>query len=1360
MISSRGASVICYEAFHENSGKGILKEFYPQEAFGLERNQQGQLIHSSEFPEAYERFHQAEEEYIKTYKMLLNIKQNSDNQNLSTFIPAFEIYHGCDEQGNIVGTTYIWTPNAKLETFDGICEEIHKHPNDNPEHKLVIVLTAMESLVKSICALHSIGMIHRDIKPSNFGFIKRGTETLTQTLSLFDVNTICSVFETTNDIVGTEGYLEPETGYKAVNNQTDIYSIGATLFHAIIVSDEVKKNGFLYKCEYYDRIQEMIDESELIRASEANSHPRLRNILAKILEKSLCERRYRYENCEELLDDLESALYYALPSDIAQKTKSGEKWILTDVEKSLDVNKEKNSFLTIQYHLYKYPLYQYSLKGERKLNILILGFGNYGQKFLDACLQNGQIRNKKLNITVISDDKIDKEIYLSERPELSGFFNIDESLAENEDAYGDVTFKITKIEPENSITNARILRNIIYERYQRQQLHYVFIALGEDDTNQRVAKVCKKVFTEFKLNSIISYVCENKKASNKKNTDLHPLYVNVDIKKSPLYLEIERMAFNVHLIWEKNLNIDYGIVRKNFRKNYNHVSCVSSVITLKYELYSIGIDLKTVGFSEAARKFVNIITDKKNHSIKNELIWMEHRRWVTEKVCLGWQKIRNLEECANGVTKDEKHRRHVCIVRSRPDQKLATEYSINNYYKWDTASGNDLDELDELDRMSVELHRMFEKRAKIVRRQNLLSGDSISGIKTLVEGNKKAVIAFQEWFGCLKNIWNGDREMIHYYQGLKASFIKATDDLSDEKREAVCEQIKAFEVIFYPIIASMEYRDWKKDDVAIIDNIPFILTYTENSYLVIPFAVGNNTNVFGNVAAATVVNPSKIVYLYFIERKQDAKKLQNTIPYIVEYMQKKKLKATIDFVIIYSGVEATVVNNDFVRKIKKLGEGRIRKIKRIIVNGSEGISEKLEIYFKQQCAGKPFFAVEKNATMLSYLLRGAGFYNSFASYKFDSNSMKFHAMVDCDMLEYIKKMPYITVMDMAAFRRSSNESFDQPEFFGDYKELWGKYCERSIIWEKLCNLLRNDAKKNDILASFKKNKQNKNLEIREYHYILPFVCNKSVVKIIEFLKKQNILEEESRVNGYTSDSCEVVIVDCYGYRAEYDVLFSKIYALMLPEAITLHFNTRTHEVKVLFDNLVVEGVQIDEANEEINSLMSYFNKKGYVINYKISLDGKISFTYATRKIKELLTTRGKILEIYTYHKVKELGKFDDVVNSFEIEWEDTEVMDKVDCILTKGFRMLFVECKAHLDIEQNFYFKLSSLTKQFGINATAVLIADVEENSFCDSVLINKMKRKYGDMMDVVTIWKHDEISDIGHTLLQVINGTYVSKEE
>lgn len=378
---------------------------------------------------------------------------------------------------------------------------------------------------------------------------------------------------------------------------------------------------------------------------------------------------------------------------------------------------------------------------------------------------------------------------------------------------------------------------------------------------------------------------------------------------------------------------------------------------------------------------------------------------------------------------------------------------------------------------------------------------------------------------------------------------------------------------------------------------------------------------------------------------------------------------------------------------------------------------------------------------------------------FDSANMKFHTMSGCDMLGYIKKTPYITVTDMVAFRLSSSESSNQPEFFEEYKDLWKKYNENSSQWKSLCNWLGKYAQEQDVLVSFKKmSSRDKKRNPDTFHYIVPFVCHKSVIKIIKILKEQKILEKESRVNGYTTDSCEVIIVDCCSYGSLYDKLFSNVYALMLPDAISVHLNTASHDVNVVFDNLRVDGIQIPaDRISSYRGLMEFFKEKGFVINLDITPGGRTSFTYATRQIKSLMCTAGKMLEVYTYHKVKELGMFDDVVSSFEIDWEGTDVKSEFDCILTKGFRALFVECKARPDIEQGFYYKLAELAKQFGINTTAVLIADTKEKSFYDHAPVNDMQRRRGKMMDVVTIWKQDEINNIGHTLLKIVNGTYMN---
>lgn len=1348
-LSGEGASCVCYEACHGGSGRGVLKEFYPRDAYGLERDAAGQLVCADGLEDAKERFRRAEQAYVEPYRMLLQAKREAAaNRELAAFIPAFEIYHGCNEAGEQTGTTYIWMPDAKLETFDKICAEIHRRPAAAPERSLFTVLSAVESLTKCVCALHNAEMLHRDIKPDNFGFVKRGDETLTQTLSMFDINSICSVYHVPDVVTGP--YTEPEAGYERASNQTDIYSIGAVLFHAVVVSDEVGEHQYLYRPAYYDRLRELVDSSRLIQASEANAHPRLRNILTVILQRCLCDRARRYAGCEELLEDIGTALYYALPSEIARKRRAGQQWVLTDVERSLDRHREKNSTLALQYHLYRCPLYSRAPEEEGEIRVLVVGFGSYGQKFLDVCLQAGQMRGRTLRVTVVSDDGADKDIYLAARPELTDFFAVDGALPGGE-VYGHIRFEVRKLSRSDQKGNRAVLQEVI--RCASAPPHYIFVALGEDRLNLAAARAGRMAVRALGAACEVHYVCEEDGGSC--GEGLVPVRVSADIKEDPLYPEIERMALNTHLVWEKGLDLDSGAVRAAFRKPYNHDACVSSVLSLKYKLYSIGIDLDRCSFAEAAAAFAGRSEER---SVKTELMYIEHRRWVTEKLCGGWRRIRRLDECLGGVTKDERRRRHVCIVPGRPDQKLAEEYSAGDYRKWDQASDSELDQLDELDRVSVELHRLFVRKASERRQSNLLGGGGIAELQTLIEGNREAVGAFQEWLVCLQNIWNGDREKVRLYRGLRDGFLCAAEGLPEERRRGVREQVKAFETAFYPILASMEYRDYKQNDAAAIDSIPFVLTYTEKVWMAVPLATGDNTEEFGNVAAATVVNPSAVLYLCLLERDEDARALAETLSHIAGYMRKKRLRAAVELAVACAEDLSPAVAASLAEDVRRAGGAIVRRVVCLPWRTPEELAAKLEAHMARRSRGKQVFALEKNCTRVSSILQGAGTYGRFPHYAFDSGRMEFCAMAECALFGYIQKRPHITVADMAAFRLSFCKNGAQPEFFDTYQELWRKYSERPWVWKQLCDLLGEYARRSDVLASFQQKPEREKSELaREYRYFLPFSCSRSAAKITAYLTECGIAERGSRVRGYTTDACAVTIVDRCGYRALYDQLFANVYALMQPDALSLYMTGRTRKAVVSFDDLTVSGVSVSGPRSgELCALMEFFRDKGYVIHL-VEDGGSLSFTYATRRIKSLLTAAGKILEVYTYHKAKELGQFDDVVSGFELEWEGTEVKNEFDCVLTKGFRTLFVECKARPDIDQEFYFKLAGLVKQFGINATAVLIADTQERG--QQAQRNAVQRMRGSMMDVVTVWKPEEIRDIGHTLLRIINGTYMSEE-
>lgn len=304
---------------------GVLKEFYPIEVENLKRNENNQLIYCGENTEKSE-FIKRLKSFIQPYNMLLKVRNQLD---LATFISHFEMYH----TDNNNGTIYIWTPVSELETFESLCNSINNNPSENSEHQLLTAMNAVKELLKCVCSLHKAELLHGDIKPSNFGFQKRGDEILVETIQMFDVDTICSVYEISEKISFSKGFDAPELYETGISNLTDIYAIGATLFNAVIVTSETASDDFLYSPSFFDKLENLVNESELLNSCSDMIHPKFRGLLTEILKKSLCGTKERYQSCEEMLEDVTSAIYYITPfaNSIAVRNTGSCKVVIKDI---------------------------------------------------------------------------------------------------------------------------------------------------------------------------------------------------------------------------------------------------------------------------------------------------------------------------------------------------------------------------------------------------------------------------------------------------------------------------------------------------------------------------------------------------------------------------------------------------------------------------------------------------------------------------------------------------------------------------------------------------------------------------------------------------------------------------------------------------------------------------------------------------------------------------------------------------------------------------------------------------------------------------------------------------------------------
>lgn len=89
-------------------------------------------------------------------------------------------------------------------------------------------------------------------------------------------------------------------------------------------------------------------------------------------------------------------------------------------------------------------------------------------------------------------------------------------------------------------------------------------------------------------------------------------------------------------------------------------------------------------------------------------------------------------------------------------------------------------------------------------------------------------------------------------------------------------------------------------------------------------------------------------------------------------------------------------------------------------------------------------------------------------------------------------------------------------------------------------------------------------------------------------------------------------------------------------------------------------------------------------------------------------------------------------------------------LLTSGQRVIFVECKSVEKLDQDYYYKLKTLSERYGIEPLAILASNqYRTNKFKD---INKFQKMRGESLNVVTVSDLREIRNIGETIKSIVS--------
>lgn len=1035
--------------------------------------------------------------------------------------------------------------------------------------------------------------------------------------------------------------------------------------------------------------------------------------------------------------------------------------------------KNNNPDLALYYLLHKNPIYKY-VKGQENIHIMILGAGDWAMRFIGIALQTCQVVGRTVTITVACDDPENTaKDYLRIRPavpefvtiklfDMNGLFRIVKGLNEDgkldfaneslekKEMYGTLNFVTCSF--KNAEREDAVVINNLVTKFGKPQ--YVFIDLAQNDTyNYDIAKAFKNVVRDIDSAQddfgFINFVVKNENVTDE-FTGFNPVFVSQVISvtdKDPL----DQMAFNAHLSWYNTLNIDQIAEREKFKEDtYNYNSSLAFVLSIPYKLWSVGIintddDVAQKTEITLADEFQEILDS--NESGKREkylkLIQLEHRRWVLEKICdveqltqdgkaIGWQAPKKIdEEFVNGCikrwsVKDKKEKIHQCILRSTIEMPLKGDHYSKEphdgkepYAGWNIEDVDYDSKLDELDCMSVELHRMFYKEAQeIIEKKELES--TISILEMLLYGERKDVLrAFERYRYYIKNILGGNETYSKQFESEQKAFIKALIGIAPKKRMQIIggnEQkmgglLKDIADKLFPVIESNLYRDYKSLDEELVKNIPFILTYKQVKELALAFdddrqGNGKNNAIFQNVASATVLNPQIITFLYHYDKYTREELLVSKIRAVVSYLKKRIEGCKINFIIAFQNPTHTA--KAYIEKfVKKIDGANI--VTQECSNDEEAIA-----FFRSQLSKGTIYDGTTNvfkSGLSSGKLR-LEIYDHIPYFQFEEFQDKhFTECNHCDFLKYIEKgtvinKTYLRIEDMFALMNAQNTTYKLPEFSDKYDKIWDVYI----------------GKEGETLKRIVPDKGNKRWECAVRNWNLLCGHLEKRVKNIKLQEKVVIefdFSEKEKAKKITEGKFAVENEDFY---KEYIDILEKM-----------------KENKFIKDLCVLKTTP--------------YNKS------------EVSFLFTTEKAKKLMCTSGEILEIFTYFEALKTGYFDDIACSYVFRWDavkvnnetdELNVENELDCILTKGFKTIIVECKAVESLEQDFYQKLDSLTNQFGIAEKAVILANTYDQR---KKYKNNLMRKRGKLMNIITISDPENIKQIGKNLVDIMEGKKSGKD-
>lgn len=794
------------------------------------------------------------------------------------------------------------------------------------------------------------------------------------------------------------------------------------------------------------------------------------------------------------------------------------------------------------------------------------------------------------------------------------------------------------------------------------------------------------------------------------------------------------MAFRQHYDYcrQGNPNVSMADERAHFAGSpFAQLANLSSVVHIRYKLWSVSINPKAQA-KTILKRYQKILAPGAPGF--DQLSYLEHSRWMMEKLLAGYRPMRSAEELrlycfvdGNNKWRSDRLGFHNCLV----PRKLRAESDLAAlpHDQWDLRGDDVVERIgqlpyDELDRMSLLVHNLAWEKMQSGKERLAGAIDAFEKKAMLQPGAEQLqspLPRFRQWV-----------EMVVHNVELHAANQRM------EEIRAYCRRILLPEEFLQPIQSQLDalialarefhrYKDYKAMDDDVVRMLPELYCRPDCVALVkLPSAY-----IVDQIASTLLIEPDRVIYAGL-----DRAQVEN----LQLFLKNRGGFAEVRSICVPE--ERPLPPEEQAEDVRSIAlpvprESLIRKLKQTIRAESEG----------GLCVVDVSGADAGLVLALSEYVRSL---NNTALIQCDNRRQQVQDLYRYPLAACVTRRVRLSVEEvfslMGARKKSKSGEYDGLLLKDRIDGMWNFYMEHAPHFQTICEMVRHASEQTVqrqrghaffyLDANPNANQQAVQWEQVRQGGSLQSMRDLGIDQMLRDLVEFGVVEELEIVENALANHVDLsyrIIREVNGYISKYltpdarrDIFKpmvcvrtgkmnndgKELYSLRWKSEednrlyVNCEYNYNEENLLISKNN---QGQKLSLPKHLWKNALSDLQRAGmiYGLNYFDSPAKRritFSFFFSSDAIRRMFKTTGCFLEMKVWSDIVNLNYFDDVKSNFQFWWDQEHTTEnELDVLMTKGMEIMIISCKMPRPLKANLY-EVYCLANRFSMNSQAAMV--------------------------------------------------------